>query len=244
MDLWLMFALGLVSSLHCLQMCGPIIISYTAAAGFTPIALNSSPSAGRFTLLPPHLAYNAGRILTYTSLGALAGLFGQSVELVGRLAGITSAAMIVSGALMIFAGVLMVGSFRATTRLGNASIQWTSRLLRPLRNLLSSPKTADRFYLGLALGFLPCGLVYMALLKSVAAGTPWAGALSMSAFGLGTAGALLVLGVFSSALKLRLNRFGSRLAAVSVMALGVFVLLRSALPLHVLAAIQGCHVHH
>jgi sulfite exporter TauE/SafE len=84
----------------------------------------------------------------------------------------------------------------------------------------------------------------MALLKSVAAGTPWAGALSMSAFGLGTAGALLVLGVFSSALKLRLNRFGSRLAAVSVMALGVFVLLRSALPLHVLAAIQGCHVHH
>lgn len=244
MDFWLMFALGLVSSLHCLQMCGPIVISYTAAAGFTPVPLHSSPPAGRFALLPPHLAYNAGRILTYTALGALAGLLGRSVELVGRLAGITSAAMIVSGALMVLAGILMFGSFRVTTRLGNASIQWTSRLLRPLRNLLSSPKTADHFYLGLALGFLPCGLVYMALLKSIAAGTPWAGALSMSAFGLGTAGALLVLGVFSSALKLRFNRFGSRLAAVSVMVLGVFVLLRSALPLHVSAAIQGCHVHH
>ncbi len=244
MDLWLMFALGLVSSLHCLQMCGPIVLSYSAAAGFTPLPLNSSPSAARFALLPPHLAYNAGRILTYTALGTLAGLLGRSVDLVGRLAGITSAAMIVSGALMILAGVLMFGSFRATTRLGNASIQWTSRLLRPLRNLLSSRKTADRFYLGLALGFLPCGLVYMALLKSVAAGTPLIGALSMTAFGLGTAGALLVLGVFSSALKLRLNRFGTRIAAVSVTALGLFVLLRSTFVLHVSAAIQGCHVHH
>ncbi len=93
-----------------------------------------------------------------------------------------------------------------------------------MRNLISSRNILNRFYSGLALGFLPCGLVYMALLRSVVAGTALSGATSMLAFGLGTSGALVALGFFSSAVKLRFNRFGSRVAAVSVMALGVFLI--------------------
>jgi len=243
MDFWLMFLLGLVSSLHCIQMCGPIVISYAAAAGFTPLLL-PSPRHLPLALIPQHLAYNTGRILTYTALGALAGLLGRSVEFVGRLAGISKAAMIVSGVLMVVAGILMFGSFRTTTRLGNLSIRLTSRLLRPLRNLLSSRNAIDRFYLGLALGFLPCGLVYMALLRSVGTGTLTGGALSMLGFGLGTSGALLALGIFSSAIKLRLNRFGSQIAAASVIALGIFLVWRSTLPLTIVAGMQGCHGHH
>jgi len=243
MDFWIMFGLGLISSLHCIQMCGPIVISYTAAAGFAPLPL-SPVRHFNSSLVPPHLAYNGGRILTYTALGALAGLFGRSVQFVGRLAGISSAAMILSGVLMILAGIFMFGSFAATSRLGSASVRFTSRLLKPPRNLLSSHNTADRFYLGLALGFLPCGLVYIALLRSVATGTAAKGALCMLAFGLGTSGALLAIGIFSSAIKLRLNRFGSRLAAVSVMVLGLFLLWRSALPLSISAGIQACHGHH
>ena len=243
MDYWLMFVLGLISSLHCIQMCGPIVISYTAAAGFVPQPLPTSARA-QFSVVPQHLAYNAGRILTYTALGAIAGLLGRSVQFVGSLAGISNAAMIFSGVLMVLAGILMFGSFQATSRLGNASIRITAQLLKPLANLLSSRNTRDRFYLGLTLGFLPCGLVYMAMLRSVAAGSAASGALCMFAFGLGTSGALLALGVFSSAIKLRLNQFGSRLAAASVMALGLFLLLRSALSVSASAGIQGCHGHH
>lgn len=241
-DLWIMFLLGLVSSLHCVQMCGPIIISYSAAAGFTPVPL----SAARHPLatLPQHSAYNLGRILTYSGIGALAGLLGHGVEFMGRLAGITSAAIILSGSLMIVAGVLMFASFRISSRLVSASSRITSRLLRPLRRLLSSNSAIDRFYLGLALGFLPCGLVYMAVLRSVAAGGALQGALSMGAFGLGTSGALIALGLFSSALKWRLNRFGGRIAAASVIALGIFLLIRTAHPFTVSAGMQACHGHH
>jgi len=243
MDFWIMFGLGLVSSLHCIQMCGPIVLSYTAAGGFVAQPLRPLHRAP-LALFPQHLAYNSGRILTYTALGAVAGLFGRSVQIVGRLAGLSSAAMIVSGTLMILAGILMFGSFRATSRLGSASLRLTSRLLKPLGNLVRSARPTDRFCLGLALGFLPCGLVYMALLRSVATGTAAGGALCMVAFGLGTAAALLTVGMFGSVLRFRWNRLGSRLAAVSVMALGLFLLLRSALPMSVSAGIQACHGHH
>ena len=243
MELWLMFLLGVVSSLHCVQMCGPIVISYSAANGFTNQPLAETHRA-HFSLVPQHLAYNFGRIVTYTFLGVLAGLLGRSVEFMGRLAGISRAATMVSGVLMVLAGILMLGSFQATSRLASLSLRLTTQVLKPLRNVLASRKTVDRFYLGLGLGFLPCGLVYMALLRSVATGDATRGGLCMTAFGAGTSGALIALGIFSSAIKLRLNRFGSRIAAVSVIALGMFVLLRGSFPTVVSAGIQACHGHH
>ena len=243
MDFWVMFVLGLVSSLHCLQMCGPIVISYSAAAGFTPTRL---ATPGKFSLasLPHHLAYNSGRILTYSVLGAVAGLLGRGVDFAGRLAGFSRAAMIISGTLMVLSGILMLISTNAASRLGNASVRYSSRLLRPLARFMSSPNVADRFYLGLGLGFLPCGLVYMALLRSVGTGSAYGGALSMFAFGLGTAGTLLSLGLFSSAIKMRFNRFGSRVAAVGVMVLGMFLVVRSTLLVNAMAGMGACHGHH
>jgi len=243
MDFWMMFVLGLVSSLHCLQMCGPVVISYSVASGFAQKQLQSSRRFS-FASLPHHLAYNFGRILTYSALGAVAGVLGRGVDFAGSLAGVSRAAMMVSGALMVLAGILMLVSTDAVSRLGNASIRFTSRLLKPLARFMSSAHIADRFYLGLGLGFLPCGLVYMALLRSVAAGSAWAGAFSMMAFGLGTAGALLALGLFSSVIKMRVNRLGSRVAAVAVMVLGVFLVLRSALFTSVMAGMGACHGHH
>jgi len=243
MDFWMMFVLGLVSSLHCLQMCGPIVLSYSAASGFAPTRL-ASPGKFSFASLPHHLAYNFGRIVTYSMLGTVAGLLGRGVDFAGRLAGVSRAAMIVSGILMVSAGVLMLISTESTSRLGNASLRVTARLLKPLARFMSSPNITDRFYLGLGLGFLPCGLVYMALLRSLGAGSPYGGALSMLAFGLGTAGALLALGLFSSVIKMRFARFGSRVAAVGVMALGLFLVLRSSLFTGVMAGMGACHGHH
>ena len=232
-----MFMLGLVSSLHCVQMCGPIVLSYSVALD----ALNKEVPHGSpiSPLLRNHLAYNAGRILTYSVLGALAGIFGGTMGLLGRLAGFSHILGIVSGGLMIVVGVSMLGVIPSSL-LGARLFRIPSLFLRRVGKLLSAPGSGNRFLLGLALGFLPCGLIYAALLKAMASGSGFAGAATMLAFGLGTAGALLVLGMFSSAIRIRLNRWGSQLAAVGVTLMGLFLVWRGTMPG---MPVMGGHMH-
>ena len=234
-EIWVVFTLGLVSSLHCVQMCGPIVLSYSVALD------QVKTDTGRLSssLLFGHVAYNAGRILTYSALGAAAGLAGKTVGLIGRLAGVASVLAIVGGALMLIAGLAMFGAFPAVQAFGGTLFRITSSFLRPLSTLLASPKTGRRFLLGLALGFLPCGLIYAALLRALATGSALWGAVTMAAFGAGTAGALLAVGIFSSAIRLQVNRWGTQLAAVSVMAMGALLIVRGTMP----GILAGAHAH-
>src|SRR3974390_2521807 len=95
LELSVPFGLGVISSLHCAQMCGPIVLSYSMG--------------GRGTVTG-HLCYNTGRIATYALLGSAAGAAGHAMGLMGRMAGIQQTAAIVSGILMVIAGVLMSGA--------------------------------------------------------------------------------------------------------------------------------------
>jgi uncharacterized protein len=237
LELSVVFMLGLVSSLHCVQMCGPIVVSYS-------VALSPSPSsaAGRFLILG-HVAYNAGRILTYSALGAVAGLAGHTVGLVGRLAGLSSALAIVGGVLMLIAGLVMFGVFPAVKVLGAGFFRITSSFLRPLSNLISSPNVGRRLLLGLTMGLLPCGLIYAALLRALATGSALWGAATMAAFGAGTAGALLAVGIFSSVLRKGFSRWGTQLAAASVTAMGALLIVRGTMP-GILAGAHAAHVCH
>ena len=96
LELGLIFILGLVSSLHCVQMCGPIVLAFSL-----PL---TRPEA-----LRAQVHYNAGRILTYAALGALAGALGGGIGLLGRLAGLASGARVFAGSAMIVAGILTIG---------------------------------------------------------------------------------------------------------------------------------------
>ena len=234
-EIWVVFTLGLISSLHCVQMCGPIVLSYSVALDQAKRSAGRAPSSFVFG----HLAYNAGRILTYSALGAAAGLAGKTVGLVGRLAGITSALAIVGGVLMLIAGLVMFGAFPAVRVFGGNFFRITSGFVRPLSKLIASASVGSRFLLGLALGLLPCGLIYAALLRALATGSAFWGAATMAAFGVGTAGALLVVGVFSSAIRGRLNRWGTQLAAVGVMAMGALLIVRGTMP----GILAGAHAH-
>jgi len=229
-----MFMLGLVSSLHCLQMCGPIVLSYSVAVS----QLQKEYSAVS-PLFRNHLAYNAGRILTYSALGAVAGVAGGAMGLLGRLAGFTHFLAIVAGALMIVVGIFMLGVI-PSSMLTNRLFHVPSSLFRRVGKLLSARGSGNRFLLGLALGFLPCGLIYAALLKAMATGSAFAGAVTMLAFGLGTAGALLALGMFSSAIRMRLNRWGSQLAAAGVTLMGILLLWRGSMSGMLM---MGSHMH-
>ncbi|MFZ0685777.1 MAG: sulfite exporter TauE/SafE family protein [Terriglobales bacterium] len=236
LELSVVFMLGLVSSLHCVQMCGPIVLSYSVALAPTPAsATKTSPS-----LVLGHVAYNAGRIFTYAVLGAVAGLAGQTVGLVGRLAGVSSALAIVGGVLMLMAGLVMFGMFPAVKTAGGSFFRITAGFLRPLSSLISSPSVGRRLLLGLMMGFLPCGLIYAALLRALATGSAWWGAATMAAFGAGTAGALLAVGIFSSVLRRGFSRWGTQLAAVSVTVMGAVLIARGTMP----GIFAGAHAAH
>lgn len=212
-ELSIPFGLGVVSSLHCSQMCGPIVLAYSL-----PLA-----SAGR-RAASAHLTYNAGRLLTYSLLGAIAGALGGGIASVGRLAGIEKTGSILAGAFMILTALALSGWMArpATVQIG-ASPSIVSRLAG---RLLRAGSASNKLLLGLVMGLLPCGMVYAALLKAVEAGTPLDGALSMLAFGAGTSGALLAIGFFSSAITARLGRYATALACASMLLLGGFLLYR------------------
>jgi sulfite exporter TauE/SafE len=233
------FMLGLVSSLHCVQMCGPIVLSYSAALGESFRKTASAGVSAVRSLLWNHLAYNAGRILTYTALGAVAGVAGGTLGFMGRLAGFSHTLAIVSGGLMILVGLSMLGIIPSRL-LGSTLLRIPSAFLRRIGKLLSSPGSGSRFLLGLGLGFLPCGLIYAALFKAMATASPVAGAATMFAFGLGTAGSLLALGLFSSAIRMRFNRWGSQLAAAGVTLMGFLLVWRGTMSGMLM---MGGHVH-
>jgi len=142
--------------------------------------------------------------------------------MLGRLAGLASGARVFAGSAMIVAGILMIGLLPSD---GLVTIQKrgiTKRFSQAIGKRLRAPN--GKFTLGLTLGFLPCGLIYAALLKSVDSGSALAGALTMLAFGAGTAVALLALGAASSFV--RFPRWSNRLAAVCMMLAGAVLVWR------------------
>jgi uncharacterized protein len=206
-DLSISFSLGVLSSLHCAQMCGPIVLSYS---------IGSRPS------MAGHLLYNAGRILTYGLLGAIAGGAGFAVNLVGT----ERTAAISFGVLMVLAAMVMSGSVprQVLVQVNRSGI--SSRYSRTVGRLLQAPSARSKLALGLALGLLPCGLIYAALLKAAATGSATAGAASMMSFGIGTSGTLLAIGLFSSRIRFRLGAWSRQLAPLSVAAMGLVLVWR------------------
>lgn len=226
-DWGLAFLLGLASTPHCAVMCGPIVLAFGGGGG----------GPGRRSV-SPHLAYQAGRILTYSLLGALAGWAGQGALLVGHVAGVERAVALAAGVLLIGVGITMSGMvhFRRP-----ALIQLQAPL-KQVAPLLASRSVTGKFGLGLGLGLLPCGLVWAALAKAGVAATPWDGAANMAAFGAGTAVSLLAIGLFSAGWQRRVSPFGTRLAAVCMVVFGIVTIWRGMHPAKGGGSV--CHVHH
>jgi len=211
-EITLVFALGLAASLHCVQMCGPIVISYSVSL--------------KRDMMLAHLSYNTGRVITYSALGALAGAAGSGIGMLGKLAGLASAARLLAGAAMVVTGLLML---RVLPRKVLVQVERRGVMAffsRSIGRLLVSSRALGKFGLGLMLGFLPCGLIYGALLKAVETARPLAGALTMAAFGMGTAVALLAMGMASSFAGLRMGAWGNRLAGASILAAGAILIWR------------------
>jgi sulfite exporter TauE/SafE len=207
LDLLGFLTLGLLGGLgHCVGMCSPFVI------------MVSRRYAGETR--PAWLAqtwYHAGRLTTYILLGAAAGAMGLAVGAVGDMVGLRQAALILAGVMLV------IWSLAVLTDVGPRilSTSWLSRVV----SRLSARMPSHPLTLGLALGLLPCGLVYTAVVGAIAQGSLVNGALALAAFGAGTVPALLVL-AFADDLVIKGRPALNRLSQVFVLAMGVMFLLR------------------
>lgn len=186
-----LFVTGLVGGAsHCSGMCGPFVLSQVAARmESVPLSRMSEWHRLSGAALAP---YHLGRATTYAALGAVAA------GAAGLLSG-GGAFRLVAGLLLGVAALVMLGM--AVPRLkgliaGNSGESWWSRSLgRWARPLFAAPTGPRGWLLGVALGFIPCGLLYAALAAAAASGDPLAGAFAMVAFAAGTVPALFAVGV-------------------------------------------------
>lgn len=232
-DVLVAFNLGIVSTLHCLGMCGGI-----AAA----LALGGAPAgrgaAGR--RLGFALAYNLGRIASYTLAGLAVGVFGEGLAAVMSDYNGHRVLRAVAGLVLVLAGVSLAGWLprgASVERLGAGL--W--RHLQPLgRHLLPIDSLARALAFGMLWGWLPCALVYSTLMFAAASGEATRAMLIMLAFGTGTAPTLVWFTFVSAGARRPLPSKALRLgAAVLLIAAGcAYPFIWDLLPAH-----QG-HVHH
>ena len=220
------FLAGLTGGAHCAAMCGPLI------------GIACGP---RVRWLRQALAYNAGRIASYCAAGALTGAMGAA-GLVLRGGPGTQQIMlaIMSAALILLAGY--VAGITALVRGIEAagSVLW--RRIEPCsRRFLPADTPARAFGLGLVWGWLPCGMVYVALIAALATADPLHGALLMAAFGLGTLPNVLAISAWLGyATRLVKGRLARLIAAGAIAAVGVAGIARAAQPAVVSADGSWC----
>ncbi len=203
--------LGLLGGGHCLGMCGGLMSALT-------MAIPAEKRAQRFQLL---LAYNLGRILSYSVAGLLLGLAGWALA-----AGPLVTSLRVAAALLLIAmGFYLAGWWSGLTRieaLGRGLWRHIQPLTRRFMPVTSVPRALA---LGSLWGWLPCGLVYSTLLWAASQGNALESAALMFAFGLGTMPVLLATGMAAERLTALLRKQGVRMAGgILVILFGLWTL--------------------
>jgi len=205
MELWSAFILGLVGSLHCAGMCGPLALALPATGN------------SRASFILGRVSYNVGRVATYCLLGTIFGLIGGTFA----VAGIARWASIGAGAAVLIG--LFVSSRRAPNALIGKAVAW---LRSQLGFWLRQRTLTATCVLGALNGLLPCGLVYVACAGAVAVGGLVSGAAYMLAFGLGTLPLMLGLGLAGRPIQLALRLNLQKLIPLCVFAIGMLLILR------------------
>jgi hypothetical protein len=174
--------LGLFGGLHCIGMCGGIV----AAFGQASSGARAGDARGRgmpLSIIARSMPYHVGRIASYATAGAFAGFAGQALS--SQLAW-TTPLRVVAGLLLVAAGAYVAGWWSGLARLERLAVPVWRRISPLTRHFLPADTAARRLALGALWGWLPCGLVYSALVVASAAGDARIGAASMVAFGIGT----------------------------------------------------------
>jgi sulfite exporter TauE/SafE len=208
------FVASLLGSMHCAGMCG----------AFLAFAVAGGDSAGSTRGLL-HLAYNGGRLITYTLLGAIAGALGSAVDLGGSALGLQRTAAAVAGALMVGFGLLTILRL-AGVRIGRVPLPRALQELvtRGHRLAFSWPPLARALVVGLLTTLLPCGWLYAFAITAAGTADPIKGAVTMAVFWAGTLPIMLSLGIGLQALTGPLRQRLPVLTSLLVVAVGLATL--------------------
>lgn len=214
----MIFVIGLITSVHCIAMCGGINLSQCIPNS----EYKETTSINALSTLRPALIYNLGRVLSYTVIGFILGIIGfiigGSTE-VGLSAILQGVLKIAAGSLMVIMGINMLGIFPWLRK-------FTIRMPGFLSKKIVKRKTQSNrpLIVGILNGFMPCGPLQSMWIVALASGNPFTGALSMFLFGLGTVPLMLGLGSVVSALGKKFTDKVMKIGAILVVVLGLAML--------------------
>ncbi len=204
------FFMGLLGSVHCIGMCGPLVMAL-------PI-LHLSP----IQKVTATFLYHLGKIMTYGLLGLVIGLFGKQIPFYNVQQHIS----IVIGVL-ILVYVIWVFYLHPKRKLGFLKIDWIQKpVLSILGKLLNQNSVASFLLIGLLNGLLPCGMIYLALGSAWANQSVLQSGLFMIFFGLGTLPALLLVAFGGQLMGLAFRQKIQKALPYMLFCMGVLLILR------------------
>ena len=217
----MLLVIGLLTSIHCIAMCGGINLSQSLVESGS---VNHEKIEVNTRHLAPSLLYNGGRLLSYTAVGVVVGALGSVITISDHFRNMI---LLLAGLLMALMGVNMLGLFPALRR-------FSPRLPQFLTHKIDGQKTGrGPLVIGFLNGFMPCGPLQAMQLYALSTGSPVRGGVSMFFFCLGTiplmfalgaAGGILSAGVAGSAKGSAFSRRATQAGAILVAAMGVVML--------------------
>lgn len=204
----LLFVVGLLTSVHCIAMCGGINLSQC-------VAYSKDANESIRSKLKPSILYNTGRVISYTIIGGIVGALGSVVSFSGTAKGIVA---LVAGIFMIIMGLNMMNLF-----------PWLRKIVPRVPKLFGkkihgAKKGRGPLVIGLLNGLMPCGPLQAMQLYALGTGSFFAGALSMFLFSVGTVPLMFGFGALSTILSSKFTKNLMKVSAVIVIVLGVVML--------------------
>lgn len=207
--LYTAFIFGLISSFHCVGMCGPI-------AMMLPVDRNNQ---AKKTL--QIITYHIGRLFAYATIGLIFGLLGKGFF----LAGMQQKLSIFIGIAMIFT-ILIPEKIFANYNFSKPIFKLISKIKTTLGNQFKNKSFKSLFIIGLLNGFLPCGMVYVALFGAIAMQSASFGVIYMLLFGLGTVPMMSSIVYINSYLTVPIRNKIQKAIPIIAVVLGVLFILR------------------
>lgn len=201
--------LGLISSLHCIGMCGPI-------AMMLPVSRSSETKKAAQLLL-----YHSGRLISYALLGLIFGFFGRGLY----LAGIQQELSLISG--MVIIAIVLLPEKKIGAYLFSKPVYKVVTGIKAGLGLKLTQKSSNAFFItGLLNGFLPCGMVYAALFGAIALQNPFYGAVYMALYGAGTIPLMSLVVYTAAVLKSPFRNRLNKIMPYAAVAVGILFIMR------------------
>lgn len=204
----MLFVIGLLTSIHCIAMCGGISLTQ---------CLPQNSHENKTSIWKASALYNTGRVISYTCIGAIIGGLGTFISFSGAMKGIVQ---IIAAIFMIIMGLNMLNLFPSLRKF---SISLPSSLQRKIN---AKKRNRNPLYVGLLNGLMPCGPLQAMQLYALSTADPFKGALAMFLFGLGSVPLMFAFGALTSFLSKKFTGTIMKVGAVFIVVLG-FTMLNS-----------------